>query len=124
MGRKYQFDRWLDITMSNSHLSGRDVAAQLGVHDSAVSRWRSGKGVPSMEAVAALADMFSVEPLRLAVRAGLVSAKVAGVEPADMPEPTAQREEVRKSIMGIPGLTDLERQGLIEKYDELVRGTT
>ncbi len=122
MGHSQQFDRWLDITMSNMHLSGREVAAQIGVHDSAVSRWRSGKGVPSMEALTALAGVFDVHPLRLAVRAGLVSEKVAGMPPVDMPEPIAQREEVRESISAIPGLTDVERQALLERYDELVRG--
>lgn len=123
MARKgTDFGRWLDIMMSNAHLSGREVATRIGVHDSAVSRWRSGKGAPTIEAVTSLADMFNVEPLRLAVRAGLVSEKVAGVPPVDMPEPKAQREEVRNSITKIPGLTDLERQALLERYDELVRG--
>lgn len=118
-----EFGRWLDIMMSNLHLTGRDVSSRVGVHDSAVSRWRSGKGGPTMEAVTGLAELFSVEPLRLAVLAGLVSEKVAGVPPVEMPEPTAKREEVRKSILSIPGLTRTERQALLEKYDDLVQGT-
>lgn len=118
------FARWLDVNMSNHHMTGRDIAERIGVHDSAVSRWRSGKGVPTMEYLTALAELFAVDPLRLAVRAGLVSVKIAGVEPVDLPEPTAQREEVRKSIESIPGLTQSERQALIERYDDLVRGNT
>lgn len=118
------FARWLDVNMSNHHMTGRDIAERIGVHDSAVSRWRSGKGVPTMEALSALAELFGVDPLRLAVLAGLVSVAVAGVEPVDLPEPIAQREEVRKSITSIPGLTQSERQALLERYDELVRGNT
>lgn len=118
------FGRWLDVSMANRHLSGRDVAVKVGVHDSAVSRWRSGKGTPTMEYLTALAELFGVDPLRLAVTAGLVSQKIAGVEPVDMPEPMAQREDVRKSITAIPGLTHGERQALLERYDELVRGNT
>lgn len=115
------FSRWLDVNMANHHMTGRDVAERIDVHDSAVSRWRSGKGSPTMEYLTALAELFEVEPLRLAVTAGLVSQKIAGVEPVDMPQPTAQREEVRKSIASIPGLTNSERQALLEKYDEMVR---
>ena len=115
------FAEWLDVNMANRHMSGRDVAEIVGVHDSAVSRWRSGKGTPTMEYLTGLAELFGVDPLRLAVRAGLVSQQVAGVEPVDMPQPVAQREEVRKSIKGIPGLTDSERQALLETYDDLVR---
>jgi len=110
--------------MSNQHMSGRDVAVKVGVHDSAVSRWRRGLGAPNMEAMAALANMFNVEPLSLAVLAGLVSEKVAGVPPAPMPEPVAQREEVRARLLDMPGLTMDERQSLLERYDELQRGTT
>jgi len=105
----------------NHHLTGKDVAAKIKAHDSQVSRWRSGKGRPNMEAVTALADLFGVDRLRLAARAGLVSEDVAGVPPADMPEPIAQREEVRQRLMDLPGLTDLERFSLLETYDRLAK---
>lgn len=114
-----QFGYWLDVSMANSHLSGRDIAEQVGVHDSAVSRWRAGKSVPAMEVIAKLAEVFNVEPLRLAVLAGLVSRKVAGVPPVDMPEPTVLREEVRGRLRALPGLTDMEVQALLERYDEM-----
>lgn len=114
-----KFGYWLDVSMANAQLTGRDLAQQLGVHDSAVSRWRAGKGAPTMEGVAKLAEIFNVEPLRLAVTAGLVSSKVAGVPPVDMPEPTAYREAVRERLRGLPGLTDREAQALLERYDEL-----
>lgn len=118
------FDLWLDRMVCNHKLTGREVAEKIGAHDSAVSRWRSGKGRPNQEAVTALADLFNVDRLRLAVRAGLVSEAVAGVPPAEMPEPEAAREAVRNSIRSIAGLTALERQALLEKYDELSRGVT
>lgn len=117
-----QFGYWLDVSMANAKLSGRELAARLGVHDSAVSRWRAGKGVPTMEAIGKLAEVFNVEPLRLAVRAGLVSQQVAGVPPVDIPEPTALREEVRERLRNLPGLTELEAQALLERYDQIQEG--
>lgn len=114
-----QFGYWLDVSMANAKLTGRDLAEQLGVHDSAVSRWRAGKAVPTMDGIAKLAEVFRVEPLRLAVTAGLVSRKVAAVEPVDIPEPTALRAEVRERLRALPGLTAVETQSLLERYDEL-----
>lgn len=113
------FGYWLDVTMANHGMSGRDLAATADVHDSAVSRWRAGKGVPNMEAIAKLGEIFNVEPLRLAVTAGLVSQEVAGVEPVPMPEPTAARKEVRSRLRAMPGLSRAEVVALLERYDEL-----
>lgn len=113
------FGYWLDVTMANKGMTGRDLAHLVGVHDSAVSRWRAGRGVPTMEAIAKLAEVFKVEPLRLAVTAGLVTDTVAGVAPVAMPEPTAQRKEVRERLRSLPGLSRAEVQALLERYDEL-----
>ncbi len=113
------FGYWLDVTLSNQGMTGRELAKLVGVHDSAVSRWRAGHGVPTMEGIAKVAELFNVEPLRLAVTAGLVSAKVAGVSSVDMPEPKGRREEVRARLRSVPGLTPQEVQALLERYDEL-----
>ncbi len=116
---KPNFGYWLDVTLANQHMSGRDLAHAVGVHDSAVSRWRAGKGVPTMEAIAKLAELFKVEPLRLAVTAGVVSSDVAGVSPLEMSEPTERRKEVRERLRSLPGLSSAEVQALLERYDEL-----
>lgn len=113
------FGYWLDVTMANMGMSGRDLAVRVDVHDSAVSRWRAGKGTPTMEAIAQIAEVFEVEPLRLAVTAGLVTQEVAGVPPVPMPEPTAQRKEVRDRLAALPGLSRAEAQALLERYDEM-----
>src|SRR4051812_11694260 len=92
------FGEWLDITLSNQGVQGRTLAEAIGVHDSAVSRWRSGTGAPSAESIEPMAELLGVDALRLSVTAGLVSEKVAGVEPLPMPEPTAQRQSVKRQL--------------------------
>lgn len=117
------FSRWLDTSMSNNGHTGRDIAKYMGVHDSAVSRWRSGRGVPNMDQIGKIAELFKVEPLRLAVLAGAIDSKIAQVEPLEMPQPTAARESVKAKIASLPGLTKDEVQALIERYDELQFGS-
>lgn len=121
-GRKHerQFGEWLDITMSNQKMMGRTLAEAVGVHDSAVSRWRAGNGVPSMDTVAKMAEVFSVDPLRLAVTSGHVPPKIAGVDPLDVPTPTAQRESVRRQLSRIKGVTDASRRKLLSAYEEII----
>ena len=113
------FGRWLDLTMANRGIKGRTLARTLKVHESAVSRWRAGNGVPSMDSCLRLARYLDVEPIRLAVTAGLMDAELAGTEPLPLPEPTAYRKAVKDQIRAIKGLTARERQKLIEAYDEM-----
>lgn len=114
------FGQWLDTTMANEGLSGRSVAQQVDVNDSVVSRWRNGTAVPTMENLERLATVLNVDPLRLAVTAGLVSEAMAGVAPYLMPEPTALRRRVIEEISAIRGLTDGTRKALIKAFDERV----
>lgn len=104
--------------MANEKISGRELAQQVGVNDSVVSRWRSGQGSPGMESCAALARALGVDPLRLAVTAGVMSADMAGVEPLPMPPATALRERVREQIEQIKGLTQASRDALLVAFDE------
>lgn len=113
------FGRWLDLTMANREIKGRTLAKACKVHESAVSRWRAGNGVPSMDSCLRLAKYLNIEPLRLAVTAGLMDAELAGVEPLPMPEPTAYRRAVKEQILAIKGLTQRERQRLLDTYDEM-----
>lgn len=113
------FGRWLDLSMSNRGIKGRTLARALKVHESAVSRWRAGNGVPSMDSCLRLGKYLDVEPIRLAVTAGLMDGDLAGVEPLPMPEPTAQRKAIKDQLARIRGLTSAERQKLIDTYDEL-----
>lgn len=119
-----QFGYWLDVSMANANMTGQELAERIGVHSSAVSRWRAGKSAPAMEALGKLAEVFNVEPLRLAVTAGLVSSKVAGVPPVDMPEPLARREKAREYLANNPYLTDDERREALEWYDSRVKDRT
>lgn len=112
------FGEWLDVTMSNKRIMGRTLAEAAGVHDSAVSRWRVGKGVPTMESLEGIATLLEVDTLRLAVTAGLVSEKVAGVEPLPTPEPTERRESVKRQLARLRGVTELERKMLLSAYEE------
>lgn len=114
-----RFGRWLDLTMSNRDIKGRALAKALKVHESAVSRWRAGNGVPSMDSCLRLGKYLKVEPIRLAVTAGLMDGELVGVEPLPLPEPTAQRQAIKDQLAKIRGLTAKERQRLIDAYDEM-----
>lgn len=111
------FGRWLDVTLANSRTTGRQLAESIGVHDSAVSRWRSGTGVPALETCMKIAGAMGVDPLRLAVTAGHMDSAVVGIEPLDIPPPIAEREHVRSQIMKIKGLTEESRSKLLETYE-------
>ncbi len=118
--KRENFGEWLDITMSNKKIMGRTLAEEVGVHDSAVSRWRAGNGVPSVETLARIAEALDADPLRLAVTAGVIPREVAGVDPLPVPEPTAQRESVKHQLAHIKGLTNRERAHLVNKYEEMI----
>lgn len=113
------FGQWLDLTMSNRAIKGRSLARALKVHESAVSRWRAGNGVPSMDSCLRLGKFLDVEPIRLAVTAGLMDGELVGVLPLPLPEPTAQRRAIKDQLSKIRGLTANERQKLIDAYDEM-----
>lgn len=113
-----RFAQWLNMTMENRGVRAVTLAKKLKVTDSAVSRWRSGGGLPSMDACLRLAKVFQVEdPMRLAVTAGLVDGELIGKAPLPMPEPTARRKRVKEQLANIKGLTARERQLLIDTYD-------
>jgi transcriptional regulator with XRE-family HTH domain len=123
-GKAADFGEWLDVTMSNQGISGRTLAEVTGVHDSAVSRWRSGTAVPSMDSIERMASTLGVEALRLAVTAGVVSPKVAGLEPLPMPVPTARRESVKRQLANLRGVTDEERRLLLQAYEDAIHEET
>lgn len=87
--------RWLDVTMTNRGLRNRALAKQIGKHESAVHNWRKGKNVPELPTLQQLAHILGVDPIRLAVTAGLLDAQLVGAEPLPLPEPTARRAKVR-----------------------------
>lgn len=119
------FGEWLDITLSNRGIQGRGLAERLGVNDATVSRWRSGKSVPSLEIVRAIAEVLELDAPRLALTAGVVPLELVGpgIEPYPMPEPTARRESVRRQIARIHGLSDEGRNKLLQTYDEITDET-
>jgi transcriptional regulator with XRE-family HTH domain len=113
------FAEWLNRTMSNRGISGGDIARATGVAESAVSRWRSGKSSPGADSLQKLASYLDVDPIRLAVTAGLLDSKAVNSSPLPLPEQTRQREYVREQIMKIRGLTDEDRAVLLEAYNNL-----
>lgn len=120
MRDKEYFAEWLTRTLSERGISGGEVARALNVNDSAVSRWKNGKILPSLEALMDLADFLDVSPLQLAVTAGRMKEKQAGVPRLELPEDTKTREMVKGQIMNIRGLTSRERQVLVEAYEQVV----
>jgi transcriptional regulator with XRE-family HTH domain len=113
-----RFAQWLNLTMENRGVRATDLARRLKITDSAVSRWRSGTGVPSMDAALRLGKILNVDPARLAVTAGLLDGELADIKPLPMPEPTARRNRVKEQLSKIKGLTAKERQHLLNAYDE------
>lgn len=119
MRDKGYFAEWLNRTLIERGMAGGEVARALGVNDSAISKWRNGKATPALESVMALAEYLDVHPLRLAVTAGLMKARQAGVERLDLPEDTKTRAIVKQQIMSIRGLTADERQAMLDAYDRI-----
>lgn len=116
-----QFAEWLDITLDNRGISGRNLAELIGVAENAVSRWRTGGSQPSAGNVARMADALDLDRQRLAVTAGVGTDFIpADVKPYPMPEPTAQRDSVRRQIARIKGLTEDGREALLKAYDEMI----
>lgn len=125
INREDRFAQWLNMTMENKGIRAVSLAKKLNVTDSAVSRWRSGAGVPSMDACLRLAKVLQVaEPMRLAVTAGLIDGELIGFKPLPMPEPTARRKRVKAQLANIKGLTVRERQSLLDAYDERTNEAT
>lgn len=112
------FAEWLDRTLAERVIAGGEVARAIGVNDSAVSRWRNGKGSPGLDSVMKLAGFLEVHPIRLAVTAGLMNEKEVNMEPLPLPKPTASLRRAEESIMKIPGITDDDRKTLIATLKE------
>lgn len=112
------FARWLDLTMENRGVSGMSLSKKLRVTDAAVSRWRNGAGRPALDTTIKLAKILGVDPLRLAVTAGHMEAEAVGLERLPLPEPTERRARVRRALSKIHGLTEDDRQALIDAWDE------
>lgn len=117
---RQRFGEWLDLTLENRGMPGKTLAERIGVNDSTVSRIRSGGSGTTMEVITAIADVLELDAIRLAVTAGLTA--LPGVEPYEMPQPTAQRESVKRQIGRIRGLSDQGRAKLLETYDEIAKG--
>lgn len=107
-----EFALWLDSTMSNEQMSGRALAKLLGVHDSQVSRWRHGDGIPRPDTIGHLAQVFKVDTLRLLQLSGVVD--LPGVEPLPIPPSTGRLKKLETRILHLPGLSRAEADVLIQ----------
>lgn len=111
--REY-FAEWLTRTLAERDIAGGEVAEALGVNDSAISRWKNGKASPGLESVMKLAEFLDVEPVALAVTAGLMDEAQVGVERLQLPRETRMLGYVEDQIMKIRGLDDETRKALID----------
>jgi transcriptional regulator with XRE-family HTH domain len=110
--REY-FAEWLTRTLAEREIAGGEVAAALGVNDSAISRWKNGKASPGLESVMKLADFLEVEPVALTVTAGLMEEGQVGVPKLELPRETRMLGYIEDQIMKIRGLDDDTRKALI-----------
>lgn len=115
--REY-FAEWFSRTLAERDIAGGEVARALGVNDSAISRWRNGKATPGLESVMALAEFLNVNPIALAVTAGLMEERQVGVERLPLPEQSRALALAEDQIMKIRGLDDMTRKALVETLRE------
>lgn len=111
--REY-FAEWLTRTMAERDIAGGEVARALDVNDSAISRWKNGKASPGLDSTMKLAEFLEVDPIALAVTAGLMDAKKVGVARLELPEETKMLSYVEDQITKIRGLDDETRKALID----------
>jgi transcriptional regulator with XRE-family HTH domain len=115
--REY-FAEWLSRTLAERDIAGGEVARALGVNDSAISRWRNGKATPGLESVMALAEFLDVNPIALAVTAGLMDERQVGVSRLELPKQSRALAMAEDQIMRIRGLDDETRKALINTLRE------
>ncbi|MGW0682846.1 helix-turn-helix domain-containing protein [Streptomyces sp. NPDC002754] len=112
---------WLNRKMANDDISGGDLSRALGVSEAAVSKWRNGKGRPSLETTMRLASFLGVNGLRLSVTAGHMTPVEAGVEALPLPVETGRQAAVEAQIMRITGLTDADKEALLNTLDRRIQ---
>lgn len=115
--REY-FAEWLTRTLAERDIAGGEVARALEVNDSAISRWKNGKASPGLESVMKLAEFLEVNPIALAVTAGLMEEAKVGVARLDLPEETRMLGYVEDQIAKIRGLDDETRKALVRTARE------
>ncbi|MFF5973766.1 helix-turn-helix domain-containing protein [Streptomyces sp. NPDC012769] len=112
------FAEWFRRTVENHNMSGGDVARALGVSDGTVSRWSTGKVIPSFEACIAIGQLFHVNGLAVAVTAGRIGSEmVGGQSRLPLPAVHAPRERIVEHLIKTPGLTQDDKESLMEWYD-------
>lgn len=122
MARKRDFGAWLKRTLVDQQLTGRELAKQLNVSESAVSRWVSGDQVPTLKVLGRIATALDIEPLSVYVRAGKLSEEETGVPPAPLPPPHHDRDQFEKMfIQHVPGVSTENVQRIMEAYDSIIR---
>jgi transcriptional regulator with XRE-family HTH domain len=115
--REY-FATWLTRTLAERKIAGGEVARALEVNDSAISRWKNGKASPGLESVMKLADFLELNPVALAVTAGLMEEKKVGMARLPLPPETEMIGYIEEQIMKIRGLDDETRKALIQTARE------
>ena len=84
-----RFSGWLSTTMQTRGLSQAQLARNVGVADTQVSRWRRGQVVPTVQYLQRIADTFGVQRTTLD---RLVGYPVAEAEPGSSSEMDADVE--------------------------------
>jgi transcriptional regulator with XRE-family HTH domain len=115
------FGHWLDITMQNKQMTGGELARQMDVNESVVSRWRNGKSVPGLNNIFNLAKVFNVEPLRLAVTAGVLPEGTVKVKPLPLPDPKPHLSHVYKQLEALRGVSVQQREAMFQAYRDSLK---
>lgn len=111
---------WLDRVIANGEANAGELAEKIEVSPATLSRWRRGHVRPSAESCFKIGQVLGEDPMRVLATAGYMEG--AGVEPLPTPKPLdVNREEVRRQLSRIKGLTRRERQRVLEAYDGSAR---
>lgn len=93
--------------MSNGQVTGRRLGELTEVNDASISRWKTGKLMPTISNLVAVARAFGVSPVRLLLTIGAITQEEAGgVDPL----PLEPLDPTYAAILKIPGLTDKGRE--------------
>ncbi|MGH2717824.1 MAG: helix-turn-helix domain-containing protein [Actinomycetota bacterium] len=107
------FTAALGLAMQDAGVTGRALAASIGVTPATVSKWLRGKSVPAPDTLARVEELIDIEP-------GSIS-QTLGYVPASRSLQTDPVPRVRDAIRSDPHLGPREQSVLIALYQELIR---
>lgn len=115
------FNEWLRVTLRNRDIVASDLARQIDVDPSTVSRWMNGERTPGWDLCVRLAITLRVDVARLAVTAALLppeAAQSAGVELLPIRPAATPLRKQRERIEALKYVTAKQRRRMVEILED------